>query len=69
MAERRNVVFGFWDRLESEIYKQNRSKAEIARKCHFDRKILSYCGNMSLPYFARICKELNVSADYLLFGK
>ena len=69
MAKPGNVVFGFWERFENEIYKQKKSKAEIARKCHFDRKILSNYGNISVPYFARICKELNVSADYLLFGK
>lgn len=24
--------------------------------------------NMRILYFARLCKELNISADYLLFG-
>ena len=62
-------IYGFWDRVDEEIYKQNRTKKDIADQCGFDRKILSSCGNMSLPYFARLCSALHVSADYLLFGK
>lgn len=62
-------INGFRDRVDDEIYKQNMTKKEIAKRCRFDRKILSSCNNMSLPYFARLCAELHVSADYLLFGK
>ena len=60
-----------WDRIE-EIRKKNRSKTSIAKQCGFDRKILSIKANgkgIHLPYFARLCAVLNVSADYLLFGK
>lgn len=71
---RQSYIFveGFLERLEDEIYKQNRTKKDIAKQCGFDRKILiRYCGhdNICLPYFARLCSVLNVSADYLLFGK
>lgn len=62
-------INGFWDRVDNEIYKQNMTKKEIAKRCRFDRKILSSYNNMSLPYFARLCAELSVSADYLLFGR
>lgn len=65
-------VEGFWERLDDEIYKQNRTKKDVAKQCGFDRKILirtSGHDNICLPYFARICSALNVSADYLLFGK
>lgn len=64
-------VEGFWERLEGEIYKQNRTKVDLAKQCGFDRKVLIRTGhdNIYLPYFARLCSALNVSADYLLFGK
>lgn len=65
-------IEGFWERLEDEIYKQNRTKNDIAKQCGFNRKTLyrnSCHDNICLPYFARICSVLNVSADYLLFGK
>lgn len=69
MARPFNTILGFWDRIDKEIYQQNRTKTDIADQCGFDRKILSSNGNLSLPYFARLCSVLNVSADYLLFGK
>lgn len=61
-----------WDRIEKEIYRQNRTKLSVARQCGFERKILSIKANrkgMYLPYFVRLCSALNVSADYLLFGE
>lgn len=63
------VVFGFWERVDDEIYNQNRTKKDVAKQCGFDRKILSTYSNLSLPYLARLCNTLHVSADYLLFGK
>lgn len=65
-------VEGFWERLDDEIHKQNRTKKDVAKQCGFDRKILirtSGHDNICLPYFARLCSALHVSADYLLFGK
>lgn len=62
-------IDGLWDRIDEEIYKQNKSKSQVAKNCKFDRKTLYGYSNLSLPYFARLCTELNVSADYLLFGK
>lgn len=62
-------VRGFWERLNGEIHNQNRKKYELAEQCGFDRRVL--CGeyNISLPNLAKLCKELDISADYLLFGK
>lgn len=59
---------GFWKRVDDEIYQQKRTKTDVAEKCNFDRKVLSIYGNMSVAFLARLCKELNISADYLLFG-
>lgn len=64
---------GFWDRVDEEILRQNKSKKQVAEKCSFDRKTLIRPNQsnryMRVVYFARLCAELNVSADYLLFGK
>lgn len=62
-------INGLWERINGEIYRQNKTKKEIAERCGFDRKILSGYNNLSIPYLALLCRELNVSADYLLFGK
>ena len=62
-------IKGLWDRINDEIYRQNKIKKDIAEKCGFNRQdMFGYC-NLTLPHFALLCKELNVSADYLLFDK
>ncbi len=62
-------INGLWDRINDEIHRQNRTKTDVAKMCRFNRKALNGDFNLSLPYFARLCAELHVSADYLLFGK
>lgn len=57
-----------WTRINGVFSKQKISKKETAKKCGFDRKILSSHTNITLTYFARLCEELNVSADFFLFG-
>lgn len=57
-----------WTRINSTIVDQGINKKDIAKRCGFDRKLLSSYSNLSLIYFARICEELNVSADFFLFG-
>lgn len=57
-----------WTRINMVISKQEVRKYKLAKKCGFDRKILSSYTNISILYFARLCEELNVSADFLLFG-
>lgn len=58
----------FWNRVNTEICLQGRKKKDIAEKCGFDRKILSGNRNMSVSFLGALCKELDISADYLLFG-
>lgn len=62
-------ISGLWERINGEIRKQNRSKLDVATHCGFDRKTLYGNHNISLQNLAKLCKELNVSADYLLLGK
>ena len=66
-------VSSLWERINQVIYDQKREKKEIAACCGFHRHILEGYDdktvNLSLPYLMLLCKELNVSADYLLFGK
>ena len=62
-------INGLWDRINDEIYRQDKTKKDVAEKCGFSRAVLFEYNNLSLPAFALLCKELNVSADYLLFGK
>ena len=71
MAGRKEHIWinGLWDRINDEIYRQNKTKKAIAESCGFDRKALFGYNNLSIPIFAMLCKELDVSADYLLFGK
>ncbi len=57
-----------WERINSVFLEQETTKMEVAKKCGFDRKILSSYRNLTLTYFARLCEELNVSADFILFG-
>lgn len=72
MAQQKNddaLIKEFWDRIDNEIKKQNIKKKNLAERCRFERKTLSnYQSYMSTPYFARLCAELHVSADYILFG-
>ena len=66
------LLDGFWDRLDEEIQKHGVSKTQLAERCGFNRRTLSRRKGNSyiiLPYFARLCSALNVSADYLLFGE
>lgn len=70
MDEKDTALVGFWNRIDKEIKRQHISKMQLAKKCRFDRKILSnHKTYMRTAYFARLCAELHVSADYLLFGE
>ena len=57
-----------WGWINSVITEQRTNKKVVAEKCGFGRKDLYHCGNLTLTYFARLCEELNVSADFFLFG-
>lgn len=69
MARHKDDISDFWWRVERQLYIQNRTKLEVASKCGFDRKILIEKRNLSTSFMRKLCQELNVSADYLLFGK
>ena len=63
------LIEEFWNRIDIEIKRQNISKMQLAKRCRFDRKTLyNYQNYMSTPYFSRLCAELHVSADNILFG-
>lgn len=65
-----SLISGLWERIEDEILKQDKSKAEIARECGFSRtRLYDQSCNPSLPHFIKLCEVLDVSADYLLFDK
>ena len=57
-----------WGRINSVIAEQGTNKKAVAKKCGFDRKSLYSYRNLTLTYFARLCEELNISADFFLFG-
>lgn len=69
MARHKDDISDFWWRVERQLYIQNRTKKEVAIKCGFDRKNLIEKRNLSTSFLIKLCQELNVSADYLLFGK
>ena len=56
-----------WDSINDEIYRQNKTKKEIAERCGFEKSVMFEYNNLAILIL--LCKELNVSADYLLFGK
>jgi hypothetical protein len=62
------LVYGFWDRFDRVCAEKGISKMALAKKVGCDRKVL-YVGSGATPnplYLAKICVQLNVSADYLL---
>ncbi len=73
MKERRGFPIGFADRLEQAMDLRDRTSSQLAKDVRVDRKtIYSYRGGDTSPsatVLARICENLHVSADWLLFGK
>lgn len=47
MARQKADLHEFWERVDTEIYAQGRTKKEVAEKCGFDRKILIDRRNLS----------------------
>lgn len=58
-------VRGFDRRRDEACYRSGLTKAEIAKKCGFNRKTL-YSRNMNSLYLAKFCAVTHVSADWLL---
>ena len=67
MAKRRTLIYGFWDRVEEALNDKGMSKCELARRIGYDRKTIyrheSITNSLAI---AKICVQLNVSADWLL---
>lgn len=63
----------FADRLAQAIHDANVTQKEVASWCGKERKAVnSWVNCVSYPNvgdLAHLCKNLHVSADYLLFGK
>lgn len=64
---------GFPERLNKAIGKADLSIYDICQRSGIGRTtIYNWLNGISCPniiYLAQLCKVLNVSADYLLFGK
>ncbi len=74
MARRHyNQTIGFADRLNQTLYDRNMSATKLGGAVGVERKtVYMWTGGYSMPnalILARMCKTLNVSADYLLFGE
>ena len=73
MAKHYNQTVGFADRLNEAISDIGMPQKQLAENIGMERKAVSmWVNGYSMPnslILARICKVLNVSADYLLFGK
>lgn len=71
--EKRYPPMGFPDRLNTAIHDKNYSRKYVAMRVGLERKsIYTYVWGDSMPdvlTLARLCKLLDVSADYLLFGE
>lgn len=63
----------FAERLGNEIYKSGKTLEVLAGESGVARRTLrDYSNGATMPNsltLMRLCKALNVSADYLLFGK
>lgn len=72
MGKRKGNLEGFADRLRDEMYDKNITQVELSERIGMERKSIGkYVNGESTPnclFLARICKYLDVSADYLLFG-
>lgn len=64
---------GFYKRLREAIANSGLKMSEIRRKVNIsDSCLYSYVNGVTLPSvttLANLCRVLNVSADYLLFGR
>lgn len=73
MKKHYSQTVGFADRLAKTMHDKEINNTQLAYKIGMERKSVSYWVNgYSMPnslILARICKVLDVSADYLLFGE
>jgi len=68
-----NQTVGFAERLSNTIADNGISKKKLGELIGCDRRIVyQWCLGDTMPnslLLAKMCKVLNVSADYLLFGE
>lgn len=73
MMVKRYAPQEFVERLHNEIYRSGKTLEALAGEVGVARKTLrDYSNGVCMPNsltLMRLCKALNVSADYLLFGK
>lgn len=62
------ILEEIWDRLDEEIKRSKLTKKEVAKRCGFDRKNLFGRRNMGILFFEKVCKVLDISTDYILYG-
>lgn len=70
--KKRYPISGFPERLTESIKSGGLNKGKLAEKLCVDRKtVYAWCDGYTEPpisILGKICKTLDVSADYLLFG-
>lgn len=47
-------INGLWERINDEIYRQNRTKKDIAERCGFGRRVMCGYYNLTLPNFEEV---------------
>ena len=73
MRKQKYPLIGFTERLRDCVLDKGITHKQLAERCCCERKkICSYVNGYTVPdstTLGKICMTLNVSADYLLFGK
>ena len=73
MSRRKTPLMGFPERLYDEWLASGMTQRQLGKYAGCNRKAISgYVNGVSTPdatTLGKMCKALNVSADYLLFGK
>lgn len=68
-----NQTIGFADRLSSSMMHKHINNTQLAEMIGMERKSVSlWVNGYSMPnslILAKMCKVLDISADYLLFGE
>ena len=45
-------INGLWDRINDEIYRQNKTKKEIAERCGFEKSVMFGYNKLAIPNLA-----------------
>lgn len=60
------MIRGYRERLEEAVIRSGLTKSEIARRCGFDRKILSGESTLSTINLVKFCVITKTDANWLL---